>query len=71
MTEFVFSPYSIDVFDTNNKRRTIKGSVRGRQHSLYIALIIAQTYNLRSVEGLQERLQKTQQMNGFMRLLLD
>ncbi|MEM6283634.1 MAG: hypothetical protein AAF787_15690, partial [Chloroflexota bacterium] len=62
---------SIDVFDANNKRRSIKGSVRGKTHSLYIALVIAQTYDLPSIESFRERIEKTRELNPILRVLVD
>ncbi|MEL6149706.1 MAG: hypothetical protein AAFV33_23720 [Chloroflexota bacterium] len=63
--------FSIDVFDADNKRRSIKGSVRGVTHSLFIALVIAETYDLPSVDSFRERIEKTRDLNPILRYLVD
>lgn len=67
----VYNHYDLDVTDAENKHTTIKGSVRGRRHSLYLALMISETYDLRSSAGLRKRLGEAAELPLIMRLLVD
>lgn len=63
--------FSVDVFDADNKRRTVKGSVRGRRHALAVAYIIAHTYGLGSVDGLRRQIEDVTNLPGWLRVFLD
>ncbi|MEL7237022.1 MAG: hypothetical protein AAGK74_21140 [Chloroflexota bacterium] len=40
-------------------------------HSLFIALVIAETYDLPSVDSFRERIEKTRDLNPILRYLVD
>ncbi len=64
-------PFTVAARGPDKKRKTIKNSVRGRRHALYLALAISHTYGLRSVDSLRERLADAENVPSILRRILD